>query len=56
MLGTQVQDPGTSHTGLDHTRKTLNREGVLQQARGPAGVLSIFFYQHANDARARDDG
>ena len=45
MQGTQTQAPGTAHTGSDHTRKTLNPVGVLQQARGPAGVLLIFFYQ-----------
>ena len=53
MQGTQTQAPGTSHTGSDHTRKTPDPLGVLQQARGPAGVLSIFFYQHANNQPCR---
>ena len=33
--------PLAHHTGSDH-RKTPNPVGVLQQARGPAGILLIF--------------
>ena len=43
MQGTQTQAPGILHTGWDDMQKNPNPVGVLQQARGPAGVLLFFF-------------
>ena len=48
MQGTQTQAPGTSHTVRTTHEKPSIWWGFSQQARGPAGVLLIF-YQHAND-------